>query len=453
MAGNTRQKKPYSILHYSGPFPITTRQRRPTKRLSAKLGGDFNAVLKKLSKGEDGTFKWRIELRMPKSYVKPRICTNFDGTEAEAHAMYGELLAVRARSKVGLEYKAPTLRAPALPEACGKYESYLRSQGRTDQYVSDVVTELGHLQTHLGKTIPMNAIARGHLLGWLKYREGIPWRGKKPGPRTMNKVLSMISPFFVFARDVAGWITESPVTLPKSKETKPLPKILSWQTYLEISAMAWADRPLFAILLEVLAESGARVEEVLQANVGDIAIARRVWRKKVKPGRFVEPDAMEWTIWCATDRDADEPLCVNEMGQRWSYYTVRNAFHKYRAGSAQPKLMPHYLRHARACWLLAEGMNPHRVKDFLCHSTINTTELYTKAAEQIRREETPGTVHKNLCHPYDKVPSKVYYKRHCTATAHKGNKGFKRLGQKGLKCKLNHTKDNGGVAQRQRQRT
>lgn len=391
-------------------------------------------MIRKLATIGNGVCRWRIELRMPKGYTKPRVNQTFDATEAEAHAIHAELLGIRARGKAGLPIKASAGLSPKLGECCATYESHMRAIERTPDYITDVLVELEHLKRRVGESMPINAITRQHILEWVDYRRGIVWRKKKPSARTINKALAMVRRFFVFCQKVTGWIETNPADLPKTKEVKPLPKILSWKDYLAFSEAAWRDRPVFAVFVEVLAESGARVEELCAAKVKDIDINRRIWRKEVKPGRILELDAKEWTLWCATGRNPEAPLCPNEVGKRWHYETIRNAFVKYRGVTTQPNLMPHYLRHGRACWMLAEGINAHRVKEFLGHATIVTTEHYLRAAEQLRREEEPGTVH-SKCQNVPKSTASAFYDSQPTALLHKGSKGFKRSSQKGLKRK------------------
>lgn len=394
-------------------------------------------MLRKLSKIEEGIFRWHLQLRMPPGSVKPRINTNFEATEAEAHAMYGELLNEKARHRLGLPVSQPAAsKRISLADACAAYEQHQRTMGRVDRYITDLIREMGYLREQLNDKTSIGAVTRDHMLEWQRQRKERVRHGKKPSNKNVNKCLSMLSGFFTYCKRTRGWITVNPAEIDKLKEVRALPKILEWSEYLKFAHAAHSERPLFGIFLEVLAESGARVDEVCTAKVGDIDVARKVWRRKVKPGRIVDFDAMEWTVWLATGRNAKEFLCVNEVGEPFTYRVVEKAFKRYRRVTNQPKLMPHYLRHARACYLLAEGMNAHRVKNFLGHTDFATTERYLEAAEQIRRSEKPGTIHKHLCQLWYKIESKEVLKGLKGSLAVWPTKPFNPPTPKDLQCKV-----------------
>lgn len=392
-------------------------------------------MLKKIGPTLKGVSKWRIELRMPKEYAKPRVCTNFEATEAEAHAMHANLLGIRARAKLGLPIGEDSSLVPSLAEACAKYESHLRTSGRTDEYITDVTFEFERLRKLLGEKIPITAVTRANLIQWLDMRKDLEYRGKKPGPRTLNKALAMLSSFFGFCQNEAGWVKSNPAAaINKMKEIEKLPKIVSWANYLAFVAAAWKERPAFAVFLEVLAESGSRVDELQRAVVGDIDAERKVWKKTVKPGRQVEPECMEWAMWCAAGREKTAPLCPDEDGKAWTYTMIKKAFIRYRAATTEAGLMPHHLRHARACWQLADGWPVQRVQHFLSHTSLKTTEGYIRMAESVRRQDA-GITHSTVCQNMPQIPWKSWYACGVAGVVHLENNGLKAIRENRLKHK------------------
>src|SRR6201995_2053517 len=105
-------------------------------------------MLRKLNKikDQDGIFRWKIEMRMPPGSIRERLNTHFQATEAEAHAMFSELLAEKTRHRLGLPIKAGAAKKIPLGDACADYEKHQRTLGRVDRYITDLVREMGYLK-------------------------------------------------------------------------------------------------------------------------------------------------------------------------------------------------------------------------------------------------------------------------------------------------------------------
>ena len=361
--------------------------------------------LQKVSKTRlPGVFVWKIQLRLPTR----RIHTHVQMTEEAARAAYSELLGERSRARLQLPYEPPKPKMK-LADARTKYEHELLMTGKNADHISGVHFTLGLLESACPASFPIAMLNREHVRLWTDERaayrhEYAPgkFRGKA-GPRTINKGLAHLSAFFTWCcRE--GLLASNPAEYaPKVKEA-PLPiKALSWKHYSAFADAAWKRRADFGLFVEVLGETGARVDEAIRANRDDVHTEQKTWQKLMKPGRWKVMDAEQWVLRAATGKH--KPLCPTARGKRFTYTIVRKLFAKCRADAGLPYFTPHHIRHGRACWDLMDGKTVHQVKEKLGHSSVLVTERYLRAAELLRREEAPGAKHvRDLWQDCGKVP-------------------------------------------------
>ncbi|TKJ36570.1 hypothetical protein CEE37_14925 [candidate division LCP-89 bacterium B3_LCP] len=67
------------------------------------------------------------------------------------------------------------------------------------------------------------------------------------------------------------------------------------------------------------------------------------------------------------------------------YISRRFKFYQRKAGLRE-ELHLHYLRHACATTLANQGTPPHKIKDFLGHSTLQVTQIYLPTSDNDMRE-------------------------------------------------------------------
>ncbi len=158
-------------------------------------------------------------------------------------------------------------------------------------------------------------------------------------------------------------------------------------------------------MLSLMYESGARVAEVLSLKVGDINQAKgggadvRIFGKGSKP-RITPLSEEIWRQYCQyrasyhSDSGPDEPL----------FYTVRSNM-RYRMSSDNvarilsecemltretrpelPHLHCHLFRRTRAMHLLEADVPMPTISDWLGHSHIETTRIYARVTERMKRE-------------------------------------------------------------------
>jgi integrase len=346
-------------------------------------------MLKKLGRtAVPGVFKWKIWVKLPHKTVH----THVELTEVQAQKMYTELLEQKARAVVSLPFSG-ALGVHTLGEAVPKYEQELLKSGYNADHTKQVTFTLSLLRDLLKDEFPLASLNREHVRAWRDKRQGREYRGETPSARTINKGLAHLSAFFSWCcRE--GWMENNPAQYAtRVKEVSPEMKILHWSDFRRFADAAWEERPDFGLLVEILGETGARIDEVMRAKVGEVDVGRKVWTKVVKPGKTVVIDAEEWVLYAAQGRKVDEPLCPSLGGSHFEYHVVKRLFTKVReAAGIGAAITPHWLRHGRACWDLNEGKSVWQVKTKLAHSTVLVTERYVRASELLRREEVESGV-------------------------------------------------------------
>jgi integrase/recombinase XerC len=147
------------------------------------------------------------------------------------------------------------------------------------------------------------------------------------------------------------------------------------------------DRALF----ELLYAAGLRVGELVALDLGDIHLTQRLVRvrgkgrkERVVPfgrpaARAVESYLPERARWRRDVSGDNEPLFVNQRGGRLSDRSVRRALDSAVHRTADLNhLHPHALRHAFATHLLEAGMDLRAIQELLGHSSLATTQVYTR---------------------------------------------------------------------------
>src|SRR5215831_13667663 len=157
-----------------------------------------------------------------------------------------------------------------------------------------------------------------------------------------------------------------------------------------------------AVLLSVLYDTGARVQELIDLSVGDVRLDPPAQLRLMGKGRKMRVvPLMDNTIQLVHDHlqenhldrpeQFDKPLFQNARRQRLSRSGIRYILQKYlgRARSELPslnrKVSPHTLRHAKGMHLLQSGISLDMIRDFLGHVDVKTTQIYARANLEMKR--------------------------------------------------------------------
>jgi integrase/recombinase XerD len=136
------------------------------------------------------------------------------------------------------------------------------------------------------------------------------------------------------------------------------------------------------VLLSVLYDTGARVQELIDLSAGDIRLDPPAQVRLMGKGRKMRAvPLMEKTVQLLRDHmleyglnrpeQFNQPLFENDRGERFSRSGIRYILQKYvrKAQSTHPSLnrtvSPHTLRHTKGMHLLQSGISLDMIRDFL----------------------------------------------------------------------------------------
>jgi len=157
-----------------------------------------------------------------------------------------------------------------------------------------------------------------------------------------------------------------------------------------------------AVLLSVLYDTGARVQELIDLTAGDVRLEAPAQVRILGKGRKVRVvPLMENTTRLLQQyfnennltlpEKYDRPLFRNKHGNPLTRVGVNYILQKHlqKAREVFPhlkqKVSPHTLRHTKAMHLVQGGVSLDIVRNFLGHADIKTTELYARANLEMKR--------------------------------------------------------------------
>lgn len=228
------------------------------------------------------------------------------------------------------------------------------------------------------------------------------------GAATRNVRLTALQSFFRFLQ------TEVPERLAQCQRILAIPRRRCPRTtveYLDATDLAdilaqpdldTAHGRRDAVLLSVLYDTGARVQELVDLRVRDVRLEAPSQVRLVGKGRKTRAvPILDGTVRLLTDyieahglgrpERGDEPLFRNRRGEALSRSGIRYILDKYtgKVRKERPGLTthvtPHTLRHTKAMHLLQAGNPVVMIRDILGHADISTTSIYARADLEARR--------------------------------------------------------------------
>jgi len=209
--------------------------------------------------------------------------------------------------------------------------------------------------------------------------------------KSLNLVVQALRAYFRFE----GYDEEAEKLKPP-KVPKSLPKALSREEVRRLLSVIPPTRKRDRLIVLLLYGAGLRVSELCNLKKKDIDFERSlivVRGGKGAKDRVVPIPAFllkEIRAYLETRDDDSEYLLVEERREkkdRISTKTVWYLLRKYgeRAGV---KVTPHMLRHSFATHMLENGVDIRAIQEFLGHSNLSTTQIYTKVTvEHLRKAQ------------------------------------------------------------------
>jgi integrase/recombinase XerC/integrase/recombinase XerD len=279
--------------------------------------------------------------------------------------------------------------APGWPAALLLFDRDLRRRGaaeRTRRAYGTDVGELGVWAGHMGLDPDDLDYA------WLRrYAAHLSERGAAPS--TLARKLASLRAFYRVLLE-HGIVAANPADLlPAPKQPQRLPRTLKAADVAALLDRIPAGTPLELrdrALFELAYSSGLRAEELVNLDVGSLDFDAEQVRVEGKGGktRFVpcgEHALRSLTRYLERARstlasDPAEPaLFLSKSGRRLSTSDVRRRLRTWaRHAAAQGAVHPHALRHSFATHLLEGGADLRVIQELLGHSSLSTTQVYTR---------------------------------------------------------------------------
>ncbi|MDO5215746.1 site-specific integrase [Legionella pneumophila] len=243
-------------------------------------------------------------------------------------------------------------------------------------------------------------------------------------PRTLNHRLTTLHAFFRYIQ------VEDPLYLlqcqrilaiPLRRFVRPEVSYLSKDHLAALLAQPNLEKPegrRDVLLLSVLYDTGARVQELIDLTVGDVRLETPAQVRILGKGRKIRVvPLMDNTANLLQSylhennlllpETFDYPLFRNKQGNKLTRVGVNYILQKYERLVCEDfphfkqRISPHSLRHTKGMHLLQGGVSLDIIRDFLGHVDIKTTEIYARANLEMKR----AAIEKVSTTPIPKVPS------------------------------------------------
>lgn len=159
------------------------------------------------------------------------------------------------------------------------------------------------------------------------------------------------------------------------------------------------------VLLSVLYDTAARVDELISLKVKDVRLMNPAVITLHGKGSKIRQvpimsntksllqSYMDTRKICSGMADTENFLFVNQQCQKLSRWGISYVINKYveqaktdTAFTVRFPVTPHIFRHSKAMHLLQAGVNLIYIRDFLGHSDCSTTEIYARADSEMKRK-------------------------------------------------------------------
>lgn len=150
-------------------------------------------------------------------------------------------------------------------------------------------------------------------------------------------------------------------------------------------------------LLCMLYDSGCRVQELADIKTRDVRFTVPFQVTLTGKGRKTRTvPLMKETAAVLKDYiacyglegqcNADIPLFFNHRGEKFTRQGITYILQKYAADAGIGNITPHVLRHSKAVHLTEADINPAYIRDFLGHTDLKVTQIYSKTSVKMKRQ-------------------------------------------------------------------
>jgi integrase/recombinase XerD len=231
---------------------------------------------------------------------------------------------------------------------------------------------------------------------------------RRSAPRTLNHRLAALHAFFRYVQAEQPermFQCQKILAIPLRRHAHSTVDYLSKECLAEILAqpdLRTTQGRRDAVLLSVLYDTAARVQELIDLSAGDVRLDPPAQVRLVGKGRKMRAvPLMDNTVLLLRDHmqengldrpeQFDQPVFSNRQRERLSRSGVRYILQKYvrKARNSHPGLnrpvSPHTFRHSKGMHLLQSGISLEIIRDFLGHADVKTTQIYARANLEMKR--------------------------------------------------------------------
>ncbi|CAB4857586.1 unannotated protein [freshwater metagenome] len=264
--------------------------------------------------------------------------------------------------------------------------------GRSQFTISSYESDLRSLLQHIGSERALLGISAAELDEYFAHLRSI---GRKPS--TVARAMSTCRSFYRFLVDERILMVDPTARLPIATRSQSLPKALAESTIDALIHSVQGDSPLDLrdrMIIEFLYGTGARVTEMLNAEIQDIDLDEMLIRVMGKGSKqrlvpvgtklafslreYLGPQGRQKL---ATS-NSKSWLVVNQRGNPLTRHGVNEILVRRArtVGMDSTGLHAHAFRHSCATHMIAHGADIRVVQELLGHSSIATTQRYTSVA-------------------------------------------------------------------------
>ena len=264
------------------------------------------------------------------------------------------------------------------------------SQNSVVSYKNDLSKFFIFFQDYIEKNIGLKEIESikiSEFRSFLTYR-----RNSEISSNSIARNISALKSFFRFLIK-NNKIKESPVfNLKSPKLKKSLPRPINVDLAIQVIKQAeeiedekWIGLRNKAILI-LLYGCGLRISEALSLNYDDvqnedhILIKGKGEKERIVPMMpYIKKGIENYLEACPKEIISGEALFIGKRFSRLSPRIIQYALEKIRTALSLPETAtPHALRHSFATHLLDSGGDLRTIQELLGHSSLSTTQKYTK---------------------------------------------------------------------------
>lgn len=237
-------------------------------------------------------------------------------------------------------------------------------------------------------------------LDWLQSSRGC-------SDNTRNQRLAAIHAFFKYVAIEAPEHLETcteVLLIPQKKTAKPQVSHFNkdrMKELLEVPDQETVEGRRELAILCLLYDGALRVQELCDLNCDDIHMDDPAYvdvrgkGRKYRPVPLMKNTKKILSSYLSDRRKVrgwrtEDPLFINRSGNRLTRggvnYIVQKNTEAISIRVDGKKVTPHVLRHCKAVHMLNAGVDIYKIKDFLGHESVQTTEVYAKLDMETKRK-------------------------------------------------------------------